>query len=255
MFAVGTTPAAAPGGSYTVTMTAKSKSGNGKFKLTMSCSDWGTKSQYSTLAGSSREVISHTFGTKEETVTGTYTAPNDEMAWFIQGNLEFADETDFDVSYFSIRRTQTSDATEDFQIALNGKTYTAGGKLERFKTKDFKISPVDLADGDGIIRLKAAIKGNHYGMARLIYRGPLLMGRNARYKVNSIDGNTFDITLTTKLSGFENVFKMFPFSTKYGSVDIGTSDGAGEHHVSTNKNQWITSDLTTLKRLRLQYPT
>jgi hypothetical protein len=255
MFAVGTTPAAAPGGSYTVTMKAKSKSGSGKFKLTMSCSDWGTKSQYSTLTGSSRDVISHTFGLKEETVTGTYTAPNDENAWFIQGSLEFADATDFDVSYFSIKRTQTSDATEDFQIALNGKTYAAAGKLARFKTKDFKISPADLADSDGIIRLKAAIKGNHYGMARLIYRGPLLMGRNARYKVNGVDGNAFDITLTTKLSGFENVFKMFPFSTKYGGVDVGTTGGAGEHHVSNNKNQWITSDLTaSLKRLLIRYP-
>jgi hypothetical protein len=219
----------------------------------MSCSDWGTKSQQSTLAGSSREVISHTFGTKEETVTGTYVAPNDEMAWFIQGSLEFPDATDFDVTYFSIKRTQTSDVTEDFQIALNGKTY-AGGTLARFKTKEFKINPVDLADSDGVIRLKAAIKGNHYGMARLIYRGPLLMGRNARYKVNSAEGNAFDITLTAKLSGFENVFKMFPFSTKYGGVEIGTSDGAGEHHAGNNKNQWITSDLTNLKRLRITYP-
>ena len=256
MFAVGTTPAAAPGGSYTVTMTAKSKSGSGKVKLTMSCSDWGTKSQYSTLAGSSREVISHTFGTKEETVTGTYTAPNDDMAWFIQGILDFADQTDFDVSYFSIKRTQTTDATEDFQIVLNGKSYAAVGKLARFKTKDFPISPVDLADQDGIIRLKASIKGNHFGMAQLIYRGPILMGRNARYKVNAIDGRTFDITLTTKLSGFENAFKMFPFSTKYGSVDVGTNDGAGQHHVSTNKNQWITSDMaTSLNRLKITYPT
>jgi hypothetical protein len=191
---------------------AKARSGNGRFKLD-ELQRLGTKSQYSTLAGSSREVMSHTFGNSEETVTGTYTAPNDENAWFIQGSLEFADATDFDVSYFSIKRTQTSDATEDFQIALNGKTYAAAGKLERFKTKDFKISPVDLADSDGIIRLKAAIKGNHYGMARLIYRGPLLMGRNARYRVDSIDGNTFDV-LTAQLSGFENAFKMFPFSTK-----------------------------------------
>jgi len=114
---------------------------------------------------------------------------------------------------------------------------------------------VDLADQEGIIRLKASIKGNHYGMAQLIYRGPLLMGRNARYRVNAIEGNTFDITLTTKLSGVENSFKMFPFSTKYGSVAVGTNDGAGQHHVSTNKNQWITSDLATgLKRLRITYP-
>jgi len=254
MFAVGTTPAAAPGGSYIVTMKAKSKSGSGKFKLTMSCSDWATKSQYSTLAGSSRDVIAHTFGTKEETVTGTYTAPNDDNAWFIQGVLEFLDATDVDVTYFSIKRAQTSDVTEDFQISLNGKSYAAAGKLARFKTKEFPISPVDLADQEGIIRLKASIKGNHYGMAQLIYRGPVLMGRNARYRVNAVEGNTFDITLTTKLSGAENVFKMFPFSTKYGGVDVGTSDRAGEHHVSTNKNQWITSDLTTLKRLRITYP-
>lgn len=254
MFAVGTTPAAAPGGSYTVTMKAKSKSGNGKFKLTMSCSDWGTKSQYSTLAGSAREVIAHTFSAKEETVTGTYTAPDDEMAWFIQGILEFADATDFDVSYFSIKRTQTSDATEDFQVQLNGRPYAAAGKLPRFKTKEFKINPVDLADQDGVIRLKASIKGNHYGMAQLIYHGPVLMGRNARYKVNAVNGNTFDISLTARLSGFENVFKMFPFSPKYGGVDVQTSDG--EHHVSTNKNQWITSDLAAgLKRLTIRYPT
>ena len=77
------------------------------------------------------------------------------------------------------------------------------------------------------------------------------MGRNARYRVNGVDGNTFDIALTTKLSGFENVFKMFPFSTKYGGVDIRATDagGDGEHHVSKNKNQWITSDITASKRL------
>jgi len=48
---------------------------------------------------------------------------------------------------------------------------------------------------------------------------------------------------------------MFPFSTKYGGVDVRTNDGAGEHHISTNKNQWITSDLTTMKRLLITYPT
>lgn len=255
MFACGTTPAAAPGGSYTVTMRAKAKSGKGTFKLKMSCSDWGTKDQKSTLAGSEREVISHTFGAKEETVTGTYVAPNDEMAWFIQGSLEFADATDIDVSFFSIKRTQTSNVTENFSVELNGKTY-AGGTLARFKTKEFKINPVDLADAEGVIKLKASIKGNHYGMARLIYRGPLLMGRNARYKVNSVAGNEFDITLTNKLSGFENVFKMFPFSRKYGGVEVATADGAGEVRASANnRNQWVTSDMTTLKRLRITYPT
>lgn len=252
MFGVGTTPAAAPGGSYTVTMKARAKSGRARITLTMSCSDWGTKSQYSTLAGSAREVISHTFGAEYETVTGVYRAPDDEDAWFIQGSLAFADATDVDVSYFSIKRTQTSDITEDFRVTLNGKAYEAAGRLARFATKEFAISPVDLADADGVIRPKASIKGNHYGMARLIYRGPLLMGRNARYRVNAVSGNTFDITLTSRLSGFESVFKMFPFCPKHGGVKI---DDAGAHHVSANKNQWLTSDLATLKRLRITYPT
>src|SRR5262245_9667406 len=146
LFSVGTTPAAAPGGSYTVTMKARSRSGSGRVNLTMSCSDWGTKSQYSTLAESSREVIAHTFGTNYETVTGTYTAPNEENAWFIQGALEFADATDVDIAYFSIKRTRTSDTTEDFQLTVSGKTYSAPRKLERFATREFPINPVELAD-------------------------------------------------------------------------------------------------------------
>jgi hypothetical protein len=223
--------------------------------VTLSCSDWGTKSQYSTLAGSARDVIAHSFGSDYETVTGVYTAPADDNAWFVQGSLEFAEATDVDVSYFSIKRVQTSETTDDFGVMLGDKPYAVRGTLERFETREFPVNPVDLADAGGVIRLKASIEGNHYGMARLIYHGPLLMGRNARYRVNAVQGNTFDITLTEKLSGFENVFKMFPFSTKYGGLGVEAADGAGEHHVSTNKNQWLTSDLTSLKRLRITYPT
>ncbi len=256
-FSVGTTPAAVPGGSYTVTMTARSASGGGQLKLTMSCSDWGTKSQYSTLEGSPSEVLSHTFGAEYETVTGTYTVPNDENAWFVQGILEFIDETEFDVSCFSIKRSQTADTTDDFNMALSGKSYALDGTLNRFQTREFSINPVDLADADGVITFKPSINGNRYGIARLIYQGPLLMGRNARYKVNEIDGTTFDITLTTKLSEFSNAFEMFPFSTKYGGVEIQTDGSAGKKHISANQNQWIEYDLSapTPQRMLITYPT
>jgi len=141
-------------------------------------------------------------------------------------------------------------------MSLSGKSYAAAEKLGRFKTKDFSINPVDLADRDGIIKFAASIKGNHYGMANLIYHAPLLMGRNARYKVNGIKGNTYDITLTAKLSGYSNTFNMFPFSTKYGGVAIRADDGSGENHTSKNKNQWITSDCSaTGKRILITYPT
>ncbi len=257
LFSVGTTPAAAPGGSYTVTMTARSRSGNANVILTMSTSDWETKSQYSTLEGSSGQVFSHVFGTGYETVTGTHTVPDDENAWFVQGSLEFPDETDVDVSYFSIKRTQTSDATEDFQMSLSGRSYSVAGTLDRFETREFSINPVDLADPDGLITFRPSINGNHYGIARVIYHGPILMSRNARYRVNGVDGNTFDITLTAGLSGFSNTFKMFPFSTKHGGVEVRPDDGVGENHIGGNGNQWITSEFTTAdpKRLLITYPT
>ena len=126
-------------------------------------------------------------------------------------------------------------------MSLSGQTYSVTGKLDRFKTKDFTVDPVALADHDGIIRFTASISGNHYGIARLIYHGPLLMGRNARYRVNSVKGNIYDITLTARLSGYSDTFRMFPFSTKYGGVAIQADDGSGEAHSSKNNNQWIKS--------------
>ena len=87
-------------------------------------------------------MFSHSFGSGYETVTGTYTVPNDVNAWFIQGSVDFADPTDYDVSYFSIKRTQTSDTTDDFRMSLSGHSYAAAGTLRRFETKDIPVNPV-----------------------------------------------------------------------------------------------------------------
>jgi hypothetical protein len=114
--------------------------------------------------------------------------------------------------------------------------------LEFADLKEFAVNPVDLADRDGMITFAASIKGNHYGLARLIYHAPLLMGRNARYKVNGVTGNSYDLTLTAGLSGSSHAFEMFPFSTKYGGVAIKSEDGPGRSHTSKNKNQRIECD-------------
>jgi len=254
-FSVGTAPVAAPGGAYTFTMTAKSASGKGRIDLTASCSDWGTKSQYSTLPGSARRVFSHRFGSDFETVTGTFTVPDDANAWLLQGVLDFADATGYDVSYFSIQRTKTTETTDDFLMTLSGRPYKVAGPLRRFETRDFAVDPVDLADSDGTITFKASIGGNHFGMARLIYQAPLLMGRSARYKVNRVQGNTYDLTLTKRLSGYSNTFKMFPFSTKYGPVEIRAEDGSGENHASKNGNTWVACDGSNGgKKVVITYP-
>jgi hypothetical protein len=114
---------------------------------------------------------------------------------------------------------------------------------------------VNLADRDGTITFKASIRGSHFGMARLIYRAPLLMGRSARYKVDRVQGNTYDLILTKRLSGYSNTFKMFPFSTKYGRVEIQAEDGSGENHASKNGNYWVTCEgLTGGKKIVITYP-
>ena len=78
-------------------------------------------------AGREKEVIAHAFGTDYETVTGVYTAPADDNAWFVQGSLDFENETD--VSYFSIKRVQTSETTDDFGVMLNDTPYAVTGTL------------------------------------------------------------------------------------------------------------------------------
>ena len=188
-------------------------------------------------------------------MSGAYTVPDDDNAWFVQGKLDFADSTDYDVSYFSIKRTKTSDTTDDFRMLLSGKPYAVSGRLGRFQTREFAVDPIELADRDGVITFAPSIKGNHYGMARLIYHAPLLMGRNARYKVNGVKGNTFDITLTAGLSGYSRTFEMFPFSRKYGGLSVRADDGSAKSDTSKNLNQWITCPAGVGTRIQVTYPT
>ena len=244
-FPVGTTHAGVPGATYTVTMTAKSDSGSGTITVDLSVSDWGSGTQYSTLAGSTQQVISHTFGTEYETVTGTYTVPNDVNAWFMQGYLDFADTTDYDVSLFSIKRSQDTTTTDNFGLSLNGNWYSHPGTLQQYEKAEFIINPLDLADENGMIEITSSIEGNHFGMARIIYNAPLLMGRNARFNVNSSEGNHYSITLQDDLSYSSDTFKMFPLTGKYGSIAVTSDDGSATRRVSGNGNQWIESTTPT----------
>jgi hypothetical protein len=140
-------------------------------------------------------------------------------------------------------------------MTLSGRPYRVAGPLRRFETKDFSVDPVALADSEGAITFKASIGGTHYGMARLIYHAPLLMGRSARYRVNRVQGNTYDLTLTKRLSGYSNTFKMFPFSTKYGPAEIRAEDGSGENRASKNGNTWVACDGSSGgKRVVITYP-
>jgi len=199
-FPMGTICAAVPGQTYNFTMIARCASGSGRFKMNVSCSDWGTRSQYSVLPDSDKQVFSHAFGSEYETIHGMYTVPNDENAWFLQGTLEFLDSTNYDVSLFSVKRERDSDTTDRFCLCLSGHWYNVSGPLAEHEMVNFSVDPKDLCDAHGVINFTAFIDGNRYGMVNLVYREPLLMGMNARFRVNSYTDGVFNLSLTKTIS-------------------------------------------------------
>jgi hypothetical protein len=199
-FPMGTISAAVPGQTYNFTITARCTSGAGRFVMNVSCCDWSTRSQYSVLPGSESQVLSHTFGSSYETIHGVFTVPNDKDAWFLQGILEFLDSADYDVSLFSVKRQRTSDRTENFHLSLSGHWYNMTGPLTEDEYMNFSVSPQNLCDHNGVMNFTAFIEGNRFGMVNLIYREPLLMGMNARFRVNSQKDNVYNLSLTKTIS-------------------------------------------------------
>lgn len=181
-------------------MTARSISGNGRFEMNVNCSDWGTRTQYSVLSDSEIEVFSHTFGLDYETIYGTYTVPDNENAWFLQGELKFLDSTDCDVSLFSVKRERNSDTTDNFHLSLSGNWYNVTGTLNENEIVNFSVNPQDLCDTNGVMNFTAFIDGTKYGMVNLIYHEPLLLSRNARFKVNSYTDGVFNLSLTKTIT-------------------------------------------------------
>ncbi|HWR27200.1 MAG TPA: metallophosphoesterase [Candidatus Thermoplasmatota archaeon] len=199
-FPMGTISAAVPGQTYNFTITARCASGMGRLVLNVSCCDWITRSQYSVLPGSESQVVSHTFGSCYETIHGVYTVPDNKNAWFLQGSVEFLDSADYDVSLFSIKREQTSDTTDNFHLYLSSHWYNMTGSLGENEHINFSVTPQGLCDHDGVMNFTAFIEGNRYGMVNLVYREPLLMGMNARFRVNSEKDNVFNLSLTQTIS-------------------------------------------------------
>ena len=240
-FPMGTICSAVPTQTYEFTITAKSSSGNGKLSLNVSCSDWGTKTQYSTLPNGTEQIISHQFGSNYETITGTYTVPDDRNAWFLQGKLNFIDSTDYQVKLFSVKRKQNSNTTNNFRLLLSGCWYNVTGSLDRFRIKNFTINPTDLCDTNGVINFTAFIDGNKFGMANLVYIEPLFVCRNARFKINDYSEDYLNLSLTKTISRYSTDFKLFPFNTDpiYEYIGICANDGSGVRYDSENGNSWL----------------
>ena len=212
-FPMGTICAAIPGQTYNFTITARSNSSKGRFNMSVNCTDWGRRSQYSVLENSEIQVFSHTFGPNYETIYGTYTVPNDDNAWFLQGNLEFLDTTEYDVSLFSVKRMRDSDVTENFHLCLSGEWYNSSGPLSENEMINFSIDPKMLSENNGVINFTAFIDGNRYGMINLIYHEPLLLSRNARFRVNNYTAGVFNLNLTKTITR-NSPIKMFFWNLK-----------------------------------------
>jgi len=240
-FPMGTICSAVPGQTYKFTINARCPSGSGTLKMNISCSDWGTKSQYSKLKNSESQVISHQFGTNYETIYGFYTVPDDNNAWFLQGVLEFIDRTKYDVSYFSVKRAGESNSTDNFNLELSGKWFNATKNLGENEMLNFSIDPIDLSDENGEMNFTAFIKGNHFGMVNLVFNEPLLLCRNARFRINDYSNSFFNITLLKTISRSSKIFKIIPFSTDsiYNNIDIDADDGSGKINFGQNGNMWL----------------
>ena len=222
-FPMGTISAAVPGQTYNFTITARCLSGDGRLRMNVSCSDWGTRSQYSTLANSESQVLSYTFGPNYVTIHGSYTVPLDDNAWFLQGRLEFLDCTDYEVSLFSVKRNQINDTTNNFHLLLSGHWFNASGPLLENREVNFSVNPEDLCNADGVMNFTAFIDGNRFGMVNLLYREPLLMGMNARFRINSVANGVYNLSLTKTLTRSSavnmkiwnsEVFQKFPHLTE-----------------------------------------
>jgi len=240
-FPMGTICAAAPGQTYNITMTARCLTGNGTFDMTMDCSDWSTRTQYSVLLDSTAQVINHTFGPEYETVSGLYTVPDDANAWFLQGRLDFLASSDYDVSLFSVKRQQTSDTTDAFHLCLNGHWYNATGSLSDHATVNFSVDPTSLSDARGVMNFTAHVQGNRYGMVNLVYREPLLMGMNARFRVDSYHGGVFNLSLTKTITRTSPLAMMLWNSTFFRTYPLLT-----DILVRLLKNTFVNNILVTL---------
>ncbi|MBN1859991.1 MAG: metallophosphoesterase [Candidatus Thermoplasmatota archaeon] len=219
-FPMGTICAAVPGQTYNFTITGRCSSGMAPFRMNVSCCDWETKSQYSVLPGSEQQVFAYTFGQTNETLFGSYTVPNNRNAWFLQGTLDFLNATQYDVSSFSVKRQRTSDTTDDFHLYLSGHWYNASGSLMKNEQVNFTVDPIHLCDWDGVMNFTACINGNRYGMVNLMYHEPILMGMNARFRINSKTDTIYNLSLTktlTRTSSIDMVlwhskmFQRFPY--------------------------------------------
>jgi hypothetical protein len=114
--------------------------------------------------------------------------------------MEFLDSTGYDVSLFSAKRQRTSDTTDYFHLYLSGHWYNMTGSLAEDEKINFSVSPQELCDHDGVMNFSAFIDGNRYGMVNLVYREPLLMGMNARFRVNSEKDTVYNLSLTKTIS-------------------------------------------------------
>ena len=199
-FPMGTICSAIPYQNYTITLTARSKSGTGHILLNMNCTDWSTQSQYSTLPNSHKTIINQSLTDSYQTVYGYYTVPQNQNAWFLQGTLHFLNSTQYDVSKFSIQRTKESVHTENFHLQLSGHWYNHSGILHPNELHSFPLNPTDLGTPDGIINLTAKIKGNHNGMIHILYEEPLLLTRNAQFTITNYSQGRFNLTLTKTLT-------------------------------------------------------
>ncbi len=246
----GSTSVGVPGKTYEVSITANASEENQDLMVFMSCSDWSSRNQYTTLEGSQQIVIDTQIGKSYETVTGTYTVPEDDRAWFLQGEIVFPDSSEYTIDRFTIKRQKADSGTRNFSLRISNKEYMKEGPLKEDQARTLDVHAEDLTDKKGNLVFQPSIGGNHVGMARLIFHAPLLFGRNGEFDVTSITNNTAKIKLLGAASIYSTTFKLLPFSHKYSTFTI----NPGEARTSPNGIQYGVLPITDEKQdIQIQF--
>ncbi len=228
-----------PGAKYDILITMKTDNGTGHVNVTMNCSE--ADNVYKTISNSEQVVINTNVNDTYCTYQGTFMIPNENIS-IINGKIECDACVGVDwynISYISIVRNATGINTKDFHLRLGNKWYNSSGILSDCEYDNFSVDILNLMN-KSIVDIYAHIKGNKKGFARLIYKSPVLMARNGRFKLNNIsgNGNTYNITITDKLSINNDYFYLTPLIFDYGNLQV--SKGS---IVKTNNNNTFSKTL------------
>ncbi len=214
---------AIPGERYNISLRVKGDANNNNaLDLdVVTVSDDGNVSTY--LRGSETTVLTdEDITTSYQWFNGSYIVPDNNDAWYIQGNISFSSGTAYNLDTMSVKR-YGNDTTHNFHLKLCDKWWNHTGSLNAHSYYNYTLNATDYSDIDGNISFYCNISGSQVGIAQVYFDAPLLLTRNFRVRINWQKGNKYNITKVEQLSAVRDFLEVYPFNLEepwYGNLSI-----------------------------------